>query len=269
MKNIFTILIACIFAGISHGQDVLNKYEYVVIPKKFSCFKTPNKYGSSTMISHLLRKQQFQTAYDDAIPPKAQSDRCTILWADLMDHSGVFKTKVQIQFKDCNNQIVYTTEIGSSKIKKYDKAYKEAIQKSMASLQFFNHQYTPSKKKKQSIRIDYTEDVKEVKEDVSVSPEAPIAPPTAKKPVSTIKDSDIVPLPLQLTAIAIGNSKYKVMDGNNKQRFLLQKGMMDDLYTVLSEDNKPTGVVYKQQNKWYMKAQTGSDIIYELQLQFQ
>jgi hypothetical protein len=57
--------------------------------------------------------------------------------------SGLFKTEIQINLKDCYGKIIYTSKVGSSKQKDFDKAYTQALRNAFESFEEFEYQYKP------------------------------------------------------------------------------------------------------------------------------
>ena len=63
----------------------LNKYKYVIVPKHFNAYKTPNKYQTSTLIKHFFTENGFNAVYDDALPEDLANNRCLGLLMDFED----------------------------------------------------------------------------------------------------------------------------------------------------------------------------------------
>ena len=142
MKNFFIyIFLTCFFLG--HSQTDLNDYKYVIVPKKFDVFKKENQYQTSTLIKFLLTKKGFNAIYEDAIPEDLNENGCLGLRVALIDNSSMFSTKTEIQLKDCNRQEVFSTKVGTSKMKDYKGAYNEAIRRAFSSFDGITYDYVP------------------------------------------------------------------------------------------------------------------------------
>jgi len=81
---------------------------------------------------------------DDQYPSDLATNRCMALKVKLNNNPMLFKTKMSIDFYDCNNRIVYSTKEVSSKEKVYKKAYYEAVRKIFVELKQLNYSYDAS-----------------------------------------------------------------------------------------------------------------------------
>ena len=126
------------------AQNSVNNYKYVLVPKQFDGFKKADQYQTSSLIKFLFEKNNFVAFLDDeSLPADLATDRCKALTVNLINDSGIFRTKVQIELKDCFNKTIFTTEVGKNKLKEYKRAYHKAIRDAFKSIQQLNYKYIP------------------------------------------------------------------------------------------------------------------------------
>jgi len=263
------------------GQQQLNQYKYVVIPKTFDGFKKANQYKTSTLVKYMFTQRGFNTLYDDALPQDLNANKCLGLWAGFNKSSSLFATKVTISLKDCNGVEVYRTTEGISKEKEYDKAYSEGIKKAFVSLNGFNYAYTPKKTSKESM-VDKPEEViptpvkleeDEVEPNVAASQEIereiPKAQPKIVEEVPAPKVTKTLPKTPEINtwyAQEITNG-YQLVDNTPKIRLRMYKSSVPNVYHATGDAK--TGIVYQKDGAWIFEYQNNGDLIKEkLNLKF-
>lgn len=138
-KNILIILL--FISSIASSQSI-NDYKYIVVPMKFQFQKSPNQYRLSTNSKFLLTNNGFTVYYDDAVfPLDLAKDKCKALYYDLQETSGYFMTKLIMSLKDCQNNIIYTSKVGKSKEKEFEKSYNEALAFALEDLKLLKYKY--------------------------------------------------------------------------------------------------------------------------------
>src|SRR5660397_58287 len=125
MKTRFLFLMLFI-ASHCFSQSV-NDYKAVIIPVKYDFLKTENQYRLQTLTKFNLEKAGFTAFYSNEAIPKEFSDRCSVLYIDVQKENAFLTTKLFITLKDCNNKIIFQSEIGKSREKEYEKSYVEAL----------------------------------------------------------------------------------------------------------------------------------------------
>jgi hypothetical protein len=152
IKKITTAFIFFIALSIYGQQEKINNYKYVIVPDKFSFLKQTDQYQTSSLTKFLLKKKGFIVFLsNENLPSELVQNRCLGLIAEVLDDSGMFTVKNQLQFKDCYGAILYTSEIGRSKEKDYKKAYHDAIRKAYNSMTDLEYSYQPKEKSKKEI----------------------------------------------------------------------------------------------------------------------
>ncbi|QSB27894.1 hypothetical protein [Flavobacterium sp. CLA17] len=134
------LLIALLVSVIGFSQSV-NDYKAVIIPLKYEFIKTDNQYRLATSTKSNLVKAGFKAFYVNEEIPAEFSDRCQLLYIDVKKENGFLVTKLFVQLKDCYGKIIYTSEIGKSKEKDYEIAYREALEQAFISVNALHYAY--------------------------------------------------------------------------------------------------------------------------------
>ena len=163
MKSlVLSIFLMVSFVGKVQAQ--LNEYKYVVVPKRFSCFKKENQHQTSTLVKHLLSNKGFKTAYEGNLPEDLSANRCLGLYVDLVDDSSMFTTKASLTLKDCTGKEIFLTRQGRSKQKEYKEAFKEAVTEAFGSFDAIGYSYKPKANEDGPITVSFKNDVKKLEE---------------------------------------------------------------------------------------------------------
>ena len=143
----FLFFFCCYFSG--HAQ--LNPYKYIVVPTHFEAFKKENQHQTSTLVKYYLAENGFPAIYDTQQPTELRIDPCQAAYVKLRDDSGMFMTRVVLQFVDCQGEVVFETMEGTSKEKDYVDAYKGAIAEAFQSIAGMGYSYTPGEGKDSTV----------------------------------------------------------------------------------------------------------------------
>jgi hypothetical protein len=155
MNKSFLISIGLIlYCSVVFAQNSINSYKYILVPKQFEFQSSADQYQINSLTKFLFNKAGFTTFYtDDQFPGDLASNRCLSLKAVIKNNSGMFKTKIIVNFIDCNNKVVYSTAETFSKNKDFKKAYHDAIRKNFVEIEELNYTYTaPKSKLKEAVK---------------------------------------------------------------------------------------------------------------------
>jgi hypothetical protein len=120
----FLVLLLAIFSTLSFAQ----KKQVVIISNKYEFQKVKNSYNINNMLKAILVSNNFQVFFDDEVLPiEIASNKCNALTAVLLDKSNMFLTKIKLQLKDCQNNLVFETSEVKSREKDIQTAFIEAI----------------------------------------------------------------------------------------------------------------------------------------------
>jgi hypothetical protein len=212
----------------------------------------------------LFNKYGF-TAYLDSekLPADFNKNRCLALFADAKDASSFIHTKIAIELKDCNNNVLYTSTYGKSKSKKFKEAYHEAIRKSFEYFKELEYAYKPGNAIEKTVVIAHS-NPKIIKKTIKPSPVIETKPipvlNTTKSTNVVVKEKTVATNMLYAQSNQLG---YELVDGaTSKILFTILKTNLVDVYLV-KENN---GVLYKKGASWFMEFYTNNK---RVQKQFQ
>ena len=121
--QISTLLLITFF----YGQQV-SDYQYIYIPEKFND-QDVNKYGLNDLLQLKLKQKKFTviTESKENWPEELLQNPCQILTADLLNTSNMFKNKLKVEFKNCDNKTIGLVD-GISSIKEFEPGMREALE---------------------------------------------------------------------------------------------------------------------------------------------
>lgn len=115
----------------------VSDYKYVSVPEKFETFK--EDYGLKNFFTKALTGKKYIVlpVIKDNWPSEAKSNFCNVVNADVINDKNVFKNKVIVQFKDCNNNVILESK-GGSKIKEYEEGLQDATKEALIKVPLSN-----------------------------------------------------------------------------------------------------------------------------------
>jgi len=135
MKKL-SILMLAVSSTMVFAQKV-SDYKYVSVPEKFETFK--EDYGLKNFFIKALAGKKYIVlpVIKDNWPAEAKSNFCNVVNADVINDKNLFKNKVIVQFKDCNNNLILESK-GGSKIKEYEEGLQDAIKEALIKIPLSN-----------------------------------------------------------------------------------------------------------------------------------
>ena len=122
MKKFFVLLLV-LFSIISFSQK-----QIILISSKYDFQKERNEYNINNMLKAILVSNNYQVYFDDEVLSiEIAQNRCNALTGVLVDKSNLFLTKVKLQIKDCQNNLLFETAEVKSKEKDIQTGFMEAI----------------------------------------------------------------------------------------------------------------------------------------------
>ncbi|CAM1341942.1 hypothetical protein [Tenacibaculum aestuarii] len=248
MKRI--LLIALFISTASFAQKSINNYKYIIVPSKFDFVKEKDKYQTSSLTKFLFNKYGFTAFLDDEnLPDEVANNRCLALIGTVKDESGMFTTISVIEFRDCYNNIVFTSKEGKSKEKQYKKAYHEAIRNAFKSIEALKYKYVPL----QGGAVTKTKEVPAVAV-VPTVVESKVAE-VVEKPANAKEQLFAQPIP---NGFQLVNMKPEVV-------FQVLKTNVKDVFVIKDKN----GILYKNGNSWFAEYYTNDGkVIEEYQVKF-
>ena len=128
-------------SSLSKAQSV-NDYQAVIVPVKFEWLKQENQYRLNTMTKYNLEKAGFLAFYNKETIPAEYNNRCSLLYASVLNESSFLMTKLVVLLKDCNEKEIFRSVSGRSKEKDYKTAYSEALNEAFVSINALGYKYS-------------------------------------------------------------------------------------------------------------------------------
>ncbi|MEC5172230.1 hypothetical protein [Chryseobacterium nepalense] len=131
MKKI-SLVIFTAYSMFVFGQNV-SDYKYISVPQQFRTFK--EDFGLVDMLKKTLKSKNYTVIPYDKLqwPGEAQANPCSVLMADVVNDSSLFRNRVLLQFKDCNDKVISSAK-GSSTIKEFKEGFQDALEQTFVSV---------------------------------------------------------------------------------------------------------------------------------------
>lgn len=254
MKKIVFLLFLVSYVSYSQG---INNYQYVIVPKKFDTFKTDDKYGMNTSVKLLLQKYGFKAYFsDESFADDSMTNRCDFLTADLINESGIMVTKLRVALKDCKGNIVYQTELGTSREKQYFISYNEALRAAAKSFETLNYKYAGK-----AVPFEPT-GAKAVVRVSDTKIESVSSPNTDEKPVVRVIDNKIESKPNTPFFFAQPTANgYQVVDNEPKVIMRLYNTSQKNVF--MADKNGINGTVLLKDGQWIFEYYNNGNLVSE------
>lgn len=226
--------------------QAVSDYKYILVPSELSDFKENRSYGLNKMLENSLKGKKYTilTENKSLWPADALGNACKVLSADILNDKSMFRNKVILQFKDCNNQVVLA-EKGSSTIKDFEPGYKDAVKLALVKIPVSN----PSSK---------IEDLPENKPQEIARPQETVKSQESAKSKEISKPKEVSPTSsaqrytkgnLTLQKIKIADDQFILVDGNSSVPFATFKSTAKkDVYRVKLGSGESTIGYYENGN---------------------
>ncbi|TXI68567.1 MAG: hypothetical protein E6Q46_00945 [Flavobacterium sp.] len=235
MKKV-VLIIGLFLSFVSVAQE---SYKYIIIPSQFSFFTEPNKYGLNELTKSFFQSEGFEVYYDnEKLPDELSKNRCLALYANALENNNMFVTKIHFELKDCTNNVLLKSELGTSREKQYKLAYTQTFREALSSLKGkINF--------KKADEIQNVEVVETPKEVVEVSKNEII---TSNEATNT------------LFAIPTANG-YKLVNDKPETIFVLKKTSANNIFIALKDFK--SGVLMKKTSGWFFEYYEGDKLFSE------
>ena len=273
----FSLLITCFIVSSVFAQSSINNYKYVIVPNKYDFLNKKDQYQVNSLTKFLFNKHGFEAVMEGSDYPKdLMVNRCLALNADVIKGSGMFKTKLNIELKDCNDKIVYTSEVGESREKEYKTAYNLALRNAFKSIVALNYKYEPSKNSiitasQPQVKAEVTEEIEQLKKEIQTlkkekqaevavieNPEV-AAPKVVVPEVKPVVQKEVTTAPViegvsnVLYAQVIDNG-FQLVDSSPKVVYRMKNTNLNDVFLVEGK----SAVIYKKGNDWVIEYYSGA-----------
>lgn len=272
------LLVICLVLGSitsTIAQKTLNDYKYVIVPYKYDFVNEKDMYQLNSLSQFLFNKYGFKAIMEDAdFPMDLIRNRCLGLRSDVIKESGMFVTKLKVQLKDCNGDIIYTTRLGTSREKQYKVAYNIAIREAFKDFETVNYKYQPNEAILAKAIVDSGEDsneeIQKLKEEINALKEKQIQVKEAPiKEIVEAKESEdaiIVEEDIKQEETTINvlyaqktDNGYQLVDKTPKVVMQLLETSKANVFLVKNKN----AIVYKEDGFWYLSKNDGKSVTIE------
>ena len=236
MKKLLFVLL---FTSFCFAQNV-NNFKAVIVPLKFDFIRTNNQYRLCTISKAHLVNAGFTVYYSNEILPKEYTDRCDLLYYDIVKENAFLATKFHIELKDCSGNLVYKSETGYTKEKDTEMAYSDALKKAFVSVNNLHYKYEKS---------SVASPIVEVKSEV-------VPTVVSTVPAAVIEKSISNTMYAQATATG-----YQLVDASPKVVYKLYATSRSDLFIAMKGNNQ--GVLIQKDNQWFFEYYESNTLVSE------
>ncbi|WP_224483795.1 hypothetical protein [Robertkochia aurantiaca] len=247
MKKYTHLLLLFLFVNLINAQETkpLNAYRYVVVPVKYEWQKDANQYRFNTYVKYKFENAGFDVYYSDTRPDELIENPCMGLRAEVENVSGMLTTKLLLRLINCKNQMVFISEEGSTKIKEYEPAYREAFDKAFKDIKKLNYQYDPDLALELSSGQKRGEELSTPQGSAEIMKEqATVEIMSTKTGEQIMKDTEL-PDPDILYAQKLADG-YQLVDTRPKLVFKLRKTSDPERFIITNY----SGMFYKEGEYW-------------------
>lgn len=242
-------LLATLLCSVIGFSQSVNDYKAVIIPLKYDFTKTENQYRMATMTKSNLVKAGFQAFYANEPIPAGLGERCDLLYIDVIKDNAFLVTKLFVEFKDCYGKIVYTSEVGKSKEKDYEAAYRESLDNAFKSINELHYKYDGK------TGVATTTKAVPVSAAAAAVPVATASTTVAVTPSPDLKDPNL--LYAQPT-----ESGYQLIDKTPKVVMKLLKTSQTNVFIAI-KDNVQGSLILKEDGNWYFESYQNDKLVSE------
>lgn len=264
--KILSIIIVFLITSNGFSQTSLNNYKYIIVPKKYGFLKSEDQFQLNSLTKFLFNKYGFEALMEgENYPEELNNNRCLALTADVIKDSGFLKTKIQIELKNCNGLTVYTTQVGESREKDFNKAYSEALRNSFKELETMNYKYVPDVKvtdntvQETTAQTEVSKEIEQLKAEIENLKQEKTVPTnvTNTAPNSTVpKQENVIPKDATVVESASGvlyaqaiDNGYQLVDSSPKVVYRIKNTSMENVFLVEGKN----ATLYKKDNHWIME----------------
>ena len=246
MKKLL-IFVFLLFITYCFSQSV-NDYKAVIVPLKYDFQKEENQYRLQTLTKFNLVKAGFRAFYSNESIPLELNDRCKLLIVDLKKESSFLVTKLVVVFKDCYGVEIFKSEVGKSREKQFEEAYKEALNNAFTSIYALEYNNSPNLEEKLAIIPEITTQ--------AVNPIILIKT-TKSDSEKVLENSDATLLYAQPTSYG-----YQLI--NNEPKVIMKVYKTSNPVSFMAIKGSVQGVLIAKENHWFFEYYQNDGLISEI-----
>lgn len=235
MKKLLFVLL---FTSFCFAQNI-NNYRAVIVPLRFDFIRTNNEYRLCTLSKINLTNAGFTVFYANEILPSDFNNRCEILYYDIVKENAFLATKLHIELKDCNGNLIYKSGTGYTKEKDTGLAYSKALDIAFTSVTQLHYKYNNFVSSTPIVNHTITSSV-------------------SQNTVVEVKNNSSESSLLYAQATVTG---YQLVDASPKVVYKLYKTSRSDLFIASKGMNQ--GVLIQKDNQWFFEFYESEKLVSE------
>ena len=245
MKQICFFLLLIFLISPSFGQkSTPSNKQYVIVKSTFDFLKQVNRYKANSFTKFLFSKAGYEVYLDnEELPEELYYNKCSALHVDVKDKSNLFATRNYIELVDCNGNLLYTSKLGASKLKDYERSYRESIRNAFSTIENLNLIYASfsSQKIENLTTENKTQELKKASEvKATEKPPLEVLDTTAKEK----KTSTAYELSAQKS-----KTGYQLINSTNELVFEILTTSKKDVFIIKNKN----GVLSNKGNHWLIE----------------
>ena len=238
MKYRYFFFILVFLTSSSFGQiKIPSNKQYVIVKSTFDFLKQIDRYKANSFTKFLFSKAGYVVYLDnEELPEELYYNKCSALYVDVKDKSNLFATRNYIELIDCNGKLLYTSKLGTSKLKDFERSYRQSIRNAFSTIENLQEIYDSFslqtiKKKEQKPKA--TQIAKEIPTPLVTSNT------TSKKEIKASKE-------LSLNAQK-SKTGYQLINSNNELVFEILKTSNKNVFIIKNKN----GVLINTGKHWF------------------
>lgn len=219
--------------------------QYIVVPQKLASFKHDNPYGLSDLMVNYFKSKGFEVVIEDSVlPDDLAKDKCKALYANLVENSGMFTTKLAVEIKNCKNEIVAISKEGTSREKDLRTSHNLAFRTAANTLEITK------------LKNVFSSNENASSNKLSETPQEVLPVTSAASSINVALFAQPIEGGFQLVDTTVPKNVMKIY----------QTSVVD--YFIAQKDDK-SGVVFKRNNTWFFEYLTNGKVVSEsVQIRF-
>ncbi len=243
---LFLLLLLTLTSGFS--QNNLNAYKYVIVPNQYDFLKSADQFQLNSLSEFLFNKHGFIALMEDSeFPEDLIKNRCLALKSDVARDKNLFKTKLNVVLKDCNDKIVYTSKAGESREKEYKIAYNQALRAAFKTFSTLNYKYEPAT----TVTVGSPKQLKPIAEKEIIEKEI-IEEENIKKieqPATVLNTQETVTNTANILYAQAMTNGYQLVDSSPKVLYKILKTGLKDVFMLKGQE----AIIYRFDEQWIME----------------
>lgn len=243
------------FISGAFSQTNLNNYKYVIVPKKYDFLKEEDQYRLNGLTKFLFEKYGFSALMEgDDYPDDLLKNKCLALNSNVINDSGIFKTKLKIELEDCTDKVIFTSVLGETREKDFGKAYTAALRNAFISFETLSYKFEP---KENNLSDSQDQEVKKEPETVKQEKIAEVIPAenTKVNAVATVAVIETAISPSNYANVSnilyaqATESGFQLVDSSPKVVYKIKKTSLENVFLVQDID----GTLFNKDGQWTLE----------------